>query len=85
VSRRDVSGDQPVKVHATVYLATTVVLFASVSTQERGRKLWGLPLVAHTQKLHCREASALVGLGLAVPSPGVPLAPPLIPTRVRFI
>jgi hypothetical protein len=44
---------------------------------KRGRKLWGLPLVTHRSCIAARRPH-LVGLGLAVPSPGVPLAPPFL-------
>jgi hypothetical protein len=40
-----------------------------------GRKLWGLPLVTHRSCIAVRGPH-LVGLGFAVPGPGVPLAPP---------
>jgi hypothetical protein len=43
---------------------------------KRGRKLWGLPLVTHWSCIAARRPH-LVGLGLAVPSPGVPPAPPI--------
>jgi hypothetical protein len=39
---------------------------------KRGRKLWGLPLITH-------RSCIVVGLGFAVPGPGVPGAPPFRP------